>query len=179
MDNKEQKSLSQIIEYRIKKIDELKSNGINPYPYKFNKDYDVSYILTHEEKLKEQKISTAGRIVSLRNMGKACFMDIQDEFDKIQLYIKNNLIGLDIYDKVAKNLDIGDIIGINGVLFRTKTNQLSIRVSSLILLSKNIYPLPNMKEKDDHSFFAFEDKENIYRYRHLVRMPPNRKTSQL
>ena len=167
MDNKEQKSLSQIIEYRIKKIDELKSNGINPYPYKFNKDYNVSYILNHEEQLKEQEISTAGRIVSLRNMGKACFMNIQDEFDKIQLYIKNNLIGLDIYDKVAKNLDIGDIIGINGVLFRTKTNQLSIRVSSLILLSKNIYPLPNMKEKDDHSFFAFEDKENRYRYRHL------------
>jgi len=54
VDNKEQKSLSQIIKYRIKKIDELKSNGINPYPYKFNKDYDVSYILTHEEKLKQR-----------------------------------------------------------------------------------------------------------------------------
>jgi len=167
VDNKEQKSLKQIIEYRIKKIAELKDNNINPYPYNFNKEFDVSYILNNEKKLEGQKISTAGRIVSLRNMGKASFMNIQDEFDKIQLYIKNDLIGLEVYDKVAKNLDIGDIIGISGVLFRTKTNQLSIKVSSLELLSKNIYPLPNMKEKDDHSFFAFEDKENKYRYRHL------------
>ena len=167
MDNKEQKSLSQIIEYRTKKIDELKNNNINPYPYNFNKDFDISYILNHENDLSEQEFSTAGRIVSLRNMGKAAFMNIQDEFDKIQLYIKNDLIGLENYDKIVKNLDIGDIIGIKGVLFRTKTNQLSIKVSSLELLSKNIYPLPNMKEKDDHSFFAFEDKENKYRYRHL------------
>ena len=167
MDSKEQKSLSQIIEYRTKKIDELKNNNINPYPYKFNKDFDVSYILNHENDLSEQEFSTAGRIVSLRNMGKAAFMNIQDEFDKIQLYVKNDLIGLENYDKIVKNLDIGDIIGIKGVLFRTKTNQLSIKVSSLELLSKNIYPLPNMKEKDDHSFFAFEDKENKYRYRHL------------
>ena len=167
MDNKEQKSLNQIIEYRIKKIAELKNNNINPYPYKFNKEFDISYILDHEKDLEGQKISTAGRVVSLRNMGKAAFMNIQDEFDKIQLYIKNDLIGLDVYDKIAKNLDIGDIIGISGVLFFTKTQQLSIKVSSLKLLSKNIHPLPNMKEKDDHSFFAFEDKENKYRYRHL------------
>ena len=56
MDNKEQKSLNQIIEYRIKKIDELKNNDINPYPYKFNKEFDVSYILNHEEDLKDQEI---------------------------------------------------------------------------------------------------------------------------
>ena len=167
MDNKEQKSLNQIIEYRIKKIDDLKKNDINPYPYKFDKEFDVSYILNNEENLQDQEISTAGRIVSLRNMGKASFMNIQDEFGKIQLYIKNDLIGLDVYSNVAKNLDIGDIIGISGVLFRTKTDQLSIKASSLMLLSKNIHPLPNMKEKDDHSFFAFEDKENKYRYRHL------------
>ena len=81
MDNKEQKSLSQIIEYRIKKIDELKNNNINPYPYKFNKEFDISYILNHEKELEKQKIATAGRLVSLRNMGKACFMNIKDEFD--------------------------------------------------------------------------------------------------
>ena len=167
MDKNEHKSLNQIIDFRVEKINQLVSDGINPYPYKFNKEFDISYILDHEKDLEGQKISTAGRVVSLRNMGKAAFMNIQDEFDKIQLYIKNDLIGLEVYDKVAKNLDIGDIIGISGVLFFTKTQQLSIKVSSLKLLSKNIYPLPNMKEKDDHSFFAFEDKENKYRYRHL------------
>ena len=167
MDNKEQSSLSQIIGYRIKKIDELKNNNINPYPYKFIKEHDVSDILDNEKKIKDKEITTAGRIISLRSMGKACFMNIQDEFDKIQLYVKNDLIGMDIYDKVVKNLDIGDIIGVKGNLFRTKTDQLSIKVSLLELLSKSIHPLPNMKEKDDHSFFSFDDKENKYRYRHL------------
>ena len=167
MDNNEQKSLQQIIEYRIKKIEQLRNNGVEPYPYKFMKKYNILYILNNENKLKGKNISVAGRIISLRSMGKACFMNIQDETDKMQLYVKNSLIGLDNYDKIVKNLDIGDIIGIKGILFRTKTDQLSIKLSSLVLLSKSIRPLPNIKEKDDHMFFAFDDKENRYRYRHL------------
>ena len=167
MDNNDQKSLKQIIEYRIKKMNQLREEGIEPYPYKFKKDYDISYVLKSEVDLKDKKVIIAGRIISLRSMGKACFMNIQDETEKIQLYIKNNLIGLDNYDKIVKNLDIGDIIGVEGILFRTKTDQLSLRVSSVTLLSKSIRPLPNIKEKDDHMFFAFDDKENRYRYRHL------------
>jgi len=167
LDNNDQKSLKQIIEYRIKKINQLREEGIEPYPYKFKKDYDISYVLKSEVDLKDKKAIIAGRIISLRSMGKACFMNIQDETEKIQLYIKNNLIGLDNYDKIVKNLDIGDIIGVEGILFRTKTDQLSLRVSSVTLLSKSIRPLPNIKEKDDHMFFAFDDKENRYRYRHL------------
>ena len=72
-----------------------------------------------------------------------------------------------LHDKIVKNLDIGDIIGIEGILFRTKTNQLSLKVSSVTLLSKSIRPLPNIKEKDGQTFFSFNDKENRYRYRHL------------
>ena len=161
------KSLKQIIEYRIKKINQLRNEGIEPYPYKFKKDYDISYILNSENNLKDKSITSAGRIISLRNMGKACFMNIQDETEKMQLYIKNDLIGLGNYDKIVKNLDIGDIIGVKGILFRTKTNQLSLKVSSVVLLSKSIRPLPNIKEKDDHMFFSFDDKGNRYRYRHL------------
>ena len=167
MDQNEQKSLKQIIDYRIEKINQLRDNGIEPYPYSFKKEYDVCNVLSSEDKLQDKVVSIAGRIISLRSMGKASFMNIQDETGKIQLYVKNDLIGLDNYDKIAKVLDIGDIIGIQGQLFRTKTDQLSLRVSSLTLLSKNIRPLPNIKEKDDHNFFAFEDKENRYRYRHL------------
>ena len=69
MDNKEQKSLNQIIEYRIKKIDELKNNDITPYPYKFNKEFDVSYILNHEKDLKDQRIN-------LENLGMERFTDV-------------------------------------------------------------------------------------------------------
>ena len=167
MDQNEQKSLKQIIGYRIEKINQLRDNGIEPYPYSFKKEYDICNVLSSEDKLQDKVVSIAGRIISLRSMGKASFMNIQDETGKIQLYVKNDLIGLDNYDKIAKVLDIGDIIGVQGQLFRTKTDQLSLRVSSLMLLSKNIRPLPNIKEKDDHNFFAFEDKENRYRYRHL------------
>ena len=88
MDNNDQKSLKQIIEYRIKKVNQLRSEGIEPYPYKFKKDYDISYILNSENNLKDKTIAFAGRIISLRSMGKACFMNIQDETEKMQLYIK-------------------------------------------------------------------------------------------
>ena len=167
MDNNEHKSLNQIIDFRIKKIDDFKNEKINPYPYKFKKDLNIDFINENEEKLKEKDITTAGRIISMRSMGKAAFMNIQDEFDKIQLYIKNDVIGISNYDTIVKKLDIGDIVGINGKLFRTRTNQLSINVDSLTLLSKNIRPLPNLKEKDDKAFYAFDDKENKYRNRHL------------
>ncbi len=167
MDKDAQKSLKQIIDYRVKKINELIKDGLNPFPYKFDKEYDISYILGNEDSLNEKLISTAGRIISLRNMGKASFMNIQDQDSKIQLYVKNDLIGLEQYEKVVKKLDIGDIIGVSGNLFRTKTNQLSLKLSSLNLLSKSIRPLPNIKEKDDHMFFSFDDKENKYRNRHL------------
>ena len=112
MENNEQKSLNQIIDFRIKKIKEIKAENINPYPYKFNKELDINYIIENEESLKDSNIITAGRIVSLRSMGKAAFMNIQDFEEKIQLYIKNEIVSLDLYDKVVKKLDIGDIIGI-------------------------------------------------------------------
>ena len=120
MDNNEHKSLNQIIDYRIKKIDEFRNNDINPYPYKFRKDLNIYFINENEEKLKEKNIITAGRIISMRSMGKAAFMNIQDEFDKIQLYIKNDIVGISTYDKIVKQLDIGDIVGINGKLFQNQ-----------------------------------------------------------
>ena len=176
MDKNEHKSLNQIIDFRVEKINQLVSDGINPYPYKFNKEYDIDFVIKSEEDLANKDISVAGRIISLRSMGKACFMNIQDEKDKIQLYIKNEIVGFDKYDKIVKKLDIGDIVGISGTLFRTRTNQLSINVTSIDLLSKSIRPLPNMKEKDGHMYFSFDDKENRYRYRHLdLIVNPNNK----
>jgi len=177
LDKNEHKSLNQIIDFRIEKIKQLLKDGINPYPYKFKKQFDIDFVIESENDLNDKEISVAGRIVSLRSMGKACFMNVQDEKGKIQLYIKNDIVGIDRYDSIVRKLDIGDIIGISGALFRTRTNQLSINVSSLDLLSKSIRPLPNMKEKDGHVYFSFDDKENRYRYRHLdlIVNPHNRK----
>tara|TARA_X000001036_G_scaffold98832_1_gene91796 strand:+ start:2621 stop:4123 length:1503 start_codon:yes stop_codon:yes gene_type:complete len=167
LDQSEQKSLKQIIDIRLEKINQLRHEGVEPYPYSFKKEFNINHVLLSERKLKDKSITVAGRIISLRSMGKACFMNVQDETGKIQLYIKNELIGIDLYNNIVKKLDIGDIIGVEGKLFRTRTDQLSINIANLTLLSKNIRPLPNIKEKDDHNYFAFEDKENRYRYRHL------------
>ncbi len=76
-------------------------------------------------------------------------------------------VGAEFYNNVFKNLDLGDIIGLSGFVFKTKMGEISIHVESLTLLAKNLRPLPNLKEKDGIAFNAFEDKDHTYRYRHL------------
>jgi lysyl-tRNA synthetase class 2 len=100
-------------------------------------------------------------------MGKASFIHIQDESGKLQAYAKNDILPEGIYDNIVRNLDLGDIIGISGDLFITKMGELTIKAADLEILSKNIRPLPNLKEKDGESFNAFENKELRYRHRHL------------
>jgi len=103
----------------------------------------------------------------MRKMGKVSFCHVQDEGKKIQVYLKNNILEEGMYDLLVRNLDIGDIVGFRGPLFYTKTNELSIKCTKVTMLSKSIRPLPNIKEKEGESFFAFEDKELRYRNRHL------------
>ena len=100
-------------------------------------------------------------------MGKASFLNIQDESGKIQIYLKNNLLPEYNYDIVGRNIDLGDIVGVTGEIFKTKTDEISIRASEITMLSKNIRPLPNLKEKDGKAFNSFEDKELRYRHREL------------
>ena len=160
-----QLSLKQIIDFRIEKLNKIKSSGINPYPNKFDKKEKISDIINNSNKYKN--VQTAGRIISLRKMGKSCFMHLQENTNKIQIYIKNDLLKENLYDDLIRNIDIGDIIGVSGEIFYTKTEELSIKVSEVLLLAKNLYPLPNIKEKDGKSFFAFEDKELRYRKRYM------------
>ncbi|MBI65704.1 MAG: lysine--tRNA ligase [Candidatus Marinimicrobia bacterium] len=159
-------NLQEIINYRLEKIKTLKDGGVNPFPHNFNLKDKVSDLLLEKEPF-NKNYQTAGRIVSMRKMGKVCFCHIQDEGHKIQVYIKNNLLEEGMYDLLVRNLDIGDIVGFNGVLFYTKTNELSIKCNKVTMLAKSIRPLPNIKEKEGESFFSFEDKELRYRNRHL------------
>ena len=160
-----QLSLKQILDFRIEKLNKIKSSGINPYPNKFYKKDKISDILKSPKE--NLKIETAGRIISIRKMGKSCFMNLQGENSKIQIYIKSDLLDDDLYDNLIKNIDIGDVLGIHGNIFYTRTKELSIKVSNVFLLSKNLYPLPNIKEKEGKSFFAFDDKELRYRNRYM------------
>lgn len=163
----ENKSLKQIISHRLEKLQKIIDSGINPFPYKYIPSHKVRNIFDNQEVLLDSNVSIAGRIVSFRKMGKASFIHIQDETGKLQVYAKNDILPDGIYDNIVRNLDLGDILGVNGDLFITKMGELTIKTTELEILSKNIRPLPNLKEKDGEAFNGFEDKELRYRYRHL------------
>lgn len=160
---------------RREKLAELIMMGIEPYPaplYPVN-SYSTDIKNNYTEETKEQftDICLAGRIMSVRDMGKANFAVIQDSKGRIQLYIKRDDIcpGEDktLYDIVWKKLlDIGDIIGIRGYAFVTKTGETSVHVKELTLLSKSLRPLPIVKEAEGQTFDAVTDPEFKYRQRY-------------
>ena len=160
---------------RREKLAELIMMGIEPYPAPlfpvnaFSTDIKTNY--TEEKKEEFADVCLAGRIMSVRDMGKANFCVIQDSKGRIQLYIKRDEIcpGEDktLYDIVWKKLlDIGDIIGIKGRVFTTKTGETSVHVSELTLLSKSLHPLPIVKEAEGQTFDAVTDPEFKYRQRY-------------
>ena len=163
----EKKSLQQIITHRIEKLEKIRQAGYNPYPYNYDKTHQIKDLIEKGDLAIGNKVQTAGRIVSQRKMGKASFIHIQDLSGKIQVYLKNDILPENIYDEVVRNLDLGDIIGCSGEIFITKTEEFSIKADNLQILSKNIRPLPNLKEKEGTVFNTFDDKELRYRHRQL------------
>lgn len=155
--------------------EELRRLGINPYPAPM---YDVN---TNSQEIKEgfdkdiskfQDIKIAGRIMSRRIMGAASFCEIQDEQGRIQLYLNRDEIcpseDKTMYNTVFKKLlDIGDIIGVQGFVFRTKMGEISVHVKELTVLCKSVRPLPVVKEKDGKVYDAFSDPEQRYRQRYV------------
>ena len=165
-DNKQQ-SLNQIMDHRIKKMNDLIEKDINPYPYRFKRSHIIAEIVENKKKLINTNVSIAGRVVSARRMGKVTFFNIQDKDSKIQLFVKSNNLKDEIYNNIVRKIDIGDIVGTSGELFYTKTNELSVNSDVFEILCKSIRPMPNLKEKDGKTFFSFDDKELRYRKRHL------------
>jgi len=158
------------------KLEELKTLGIDPYPAAL---YPVNTTAAHikqnykgeENKADFADVCLAGRIMSVRDMGKANFAVIQDATGKIQFYIRQDDIcpadDKTLYQTVWKKLvDIGDIIGIKGYVFTTKTGETSIHVQEFSILSKALRPMPIVKEKDGESFDEVTDPEFRYRQRY-------------
>ena len=173
--SEEHKSLNQIIDYRKEKLSKLKEAGIDPYPQKFTPNQFSREIINNFENFQDKDVIIAGRIMSIRKMGKASFFHMQDQFGKIQAFIKRDNIGDENYNNF-KLLDIGDFVGIEGYVFKTKVGEISIHVKVLTILCKSIRPLPIVKEKEGEEFDAFIDKENRYRNRHLdLIVNPNNK----
>lgn len=158
---------------RLEELQEFEKSGINPYPYSFDRSHSASEIKNNFDINNPEPFSTvavAGRIMSIRKMGKASFIHILDQSGRIQAYMKKDELP-DFYEHL-KNLDIGDYIGITGYVFVTKTGETSIHAKDVVLLSKSIRPLPIAKEEIDEQgnkvvHDAFADKELRYRKRYI------------
>ncbi len=149
---------------RKKKLDELREKGIEPYPHSYDwKHTAVEILEKHKNLNKEQKdtktVSIAGRIMTFRPMGKAGFAHLQDQTGRLQIYVREDVIGKDNYF-IFQKLDLGDIIGVKGHVFRTKLGEITVWTEELILLSKSLRPLPE-------KWHGLKDMELRYRYRYL------------
>jgi lysyl-tRNA synthetase, class II len=170
-DGLEHEDLNVLMLRRREELDNLKKSGIDPYPYEFERsDFSHEILESYRDDAPQRTVSVAGRIMSIRRMGKASFCHIQDSKGKIQLYLKKEELG-EPYD-AFKLMDIGDVIGVKGYLFRTKMGEISIHAQSLTLLAKSLRPLPIVKEKVDEKgnkivYDPFSDKELRYRQRYV------------
>jgi len=158
--------LSDLIKQRLDKIHLLKNENINPYPARFKREHFAMEIKDSFIDGESPEVKIAGRIRAKRMMGKASFANIEDFSGNIQIYARKDNIGDKKYD-IYKTLDIGDIIGIEGSVFRTKQGEITLQVKDFILLSKCIRPLPVVKEKDGKLFDEFADRELRYRQRYV------------
>jgi len=159
-----------LIERRMEELSELKKMNVEPFAYQFDINNNSDSVKKNFETLEGKDVSVAGRIMTIRRMGKASFATLQDSKGRIQIYLKKDEIGEE-YD-VFKLLDIGDIVGVDGFVFKTKTGETSVHVKKLQLLSKSLRPIPIAKEIVDENgnktiFDQFADKELRYRQRYV------------
>ncbi len=157
---------SELFQQRIRKLEALKREGIDPYPNHFrvthtSKDIHEAFGSLSDEELKSIKetFCLAGRILAIRDFGKASFIQIQDRKGRIQVYFQKNIVGDQAF-QLFKTLDIGDFVGLEGKVFRTKTGELTLQVQNFQLLAKSLRPLPE-------KWHGLTDVEIRYRHRYL------------
>ncbi len=173
-------SLSEQEEIRREKLTQLNEMGVNPYPYSFEVTHystdikaDDSLVRDEESNPDSQSVSVAGRVMTRRIMGKAAFFNLQDSEGTIQIYIRRDDVGVDNYNTVFKKMvDIGDIVGIKGFVFKTRTGELTVHAEEFEFLTKTLRPIPIPKEVENEDgekviYDAFADKELRYRQRYV------------
>jgi len=161
-----QEQLSELLQIRRNKLDELREIGIDPFGSKFERSHHAKEIIeayqdVTKEELEEQAVtvSLAGRIMQKRGMGKAAFAHIQDLSGKIQIYARKDTVP-EVQYQALTMLDIGDIIGVRGVVFKTNTGETSVKAKEIIVLSKSLLPLPE-------KYHGLKDVELRYRQRYV------------
>ena len=165
-------SLNQLVAARISKMEKLREKGINPYPYRFTRTHTTAQAIEQFDNLAAAgtEVSLAGRIMSIRLMGKALFFHFQDELGRLQGYVKRDSVGDELWNLFGL-FDLGDIIGLTGTMFTTRTGEKTVAVKTFQILSKALHPLPE-------KYHGLTDKEARYRHRYvdLVVNPDVRET---
>jgi lysyl-tRNA synthetase class 2 len=146
---------------RMDKARALRERGVNPYPYRFEVTHAVEGLVANEVALVQAgtTVRTAGRVMALRGHGKTAFGHVEDSSGRIQFYVRRDEVGEEAFARFEL-MDLGDIVGVTGTLFRTKTNELTVRAQSVELLAKSIRPLPE-------KWHGLVDREIRYRQRYV------------
>lgn len=166
-----EENLSEILKVRREKLAKLQAEGKDPFEItKFNQSHFSQDILDSFDELEDEEVTIAGRIMAKRVMGKASFTHILDSKGQIQIYLQVNELGDEVYEDF-KTMDIGDIVGVKGVVFRTRKGEISVKATEIIMLAKSLQPLPE-------KWHGLRDTDLRYRQRHvdLIVNPDVRKT---
>jgi len=150
---------------------DIRARGIDPYPARAERTHTTAEALAAYEALEGSEESliacVVGRVVRMNVMGRSSFAHVEDGYGRLQVYLRQSVLGQEEYDFVRQSLDLGDFLGVKGPLFRTRTGEVTVRAEGVQLLSKAVKPLPVVKEKDGIRYDAFQDKEQRYRERYV------------
>ena len=149
-----------LVQVRLAKLERLRNAGVDPYPSRFERTHSAAEALAHFEHLGQATISVAGRMMTRRIMGRASFCHIQDGSGRLQLYLKQDVLGPEAYALFRDLIDLGDIVGARGKLFRTRTGEITLEAGEFVLLAKALRPLPE-------KWHGLIDVETRYRQRYL------------
>lgn len=155
---------------RHEKLDQIKEMGINPFPHFYDRTHFAAQVVDNFDPDQKQKVCIAGRLMAVRKHGKAAFCHIMDSSGRIQIYIRKDQVGEKQFE-LFKLLDIGDIVGVKGEVFKTRTEEITVFIDDLQLLTKALRPLPIVKEKMEEGerklYDEFADMEMRYRQRYV------------
>src|SRR5919109_2768615 len=164
MSDEQERSASDLLTERREKLNRLREGGVDPFPHSFEGRMEIGEVRARHEDLDageetEDRYRVAGRLMARRGHGKAAFLDIRDRSGQIQLHSRADVLGDDEHEGLV-GVDLGDIVGIEGIAFKTKKGELSLLVEDWTLLAKTLRPLPD-------KYHGLEDVETRYRRREL------------
>lgn len=158
--------MNELIRKRLAKLEELRSEGVEPYPARYRVEHATGPLVAEygpqsPEALEAAavRVGVAGRMMSLREMGKTAFAHLQDSSGRIQIYVRLDDVGPEVFGRFSR-FDIGDFVGVAGVLFKTKTGELTVQAETVTLLTKSLRPLPE-------KWHGLKDRETRYRQRYV------------